>query len=112
MMIRKIDERKKDTAKLSAKQSAEISANEWLSNNKNLIKKIAEHSAKLSLANYSLAIRRAREEPLEQIERRVMRQLSRRLSRDLYEQTQAELQKLSPLDAYDFLANMDERLRE
>ena len=86
-MVRKIEERKKDTAKLSAKQSAEISANEWLSNNKNLIKKIAEHSAKLSLANYSLAIRRAREEPL-------------------------ELQKLSPLDAFDFLANMDERLRE
>ena len=107
MMIRKIEERKKDTAK----QSAEISANEWLSNNKKLLKKIAEQSAKLSLANYSLAIRRAREEPLEQIERRVMRQLSRRLSRDLYEQTQAEMQKLSPLDAFDFLANMDERLR-
>ena len=110
-MVRKIEERKKDTAKLSAKQSAEISANEWLSNNKNLTKKIAEQSAKLSLANYSLAIRRAREEPLEQIERRVMRQLRRRLSRDLYEQTQAELLKLSPLDAFDFLANMDERLR-
>jgi len=32
LAIRKIEERKKDTAKLSAKQSAEISANEWLSN--------------------------------------------------------------------------------
>ena len=110
-MVRKIEERKKEAA-LSAKQSAKISADEWLSLNKKLIKKIAEHSAKLSSLNYTLAIRRAREEPLEQIERRVMRQLSRRLSRDLYEQTLRELIKLSPLDAFDFLANMDERLRE
>ena len=113
MMVRKIEERKKSTAVNSALNSTEDQcAVEWKIQNKKILKKIAANCAVNSLANYSLAIRRAREQPLDELERRVMRDLRPKLSVALYEQTHLELTKLSPLDRYDFLANMQERLRE
>ena len=114
-MIRKIEERKKSTAVNSAVNSTEDHSAvecEWQNQNKKILKKIAANCAVNSLANYSLAIQRARAEPLDELERKVMRDLRPKLSVALYEQTHLELTKLSPLDRYDFLANMQERLRE
>ena len=113
MMVRKIEERKKSTAVNSALNRTEDQcAVEWKIQNKKILKKIAANCAVNSLANYSLAIQRARKEPLDELERRVMRDLRPKLSVALYEQTHLELTKLSPLDRYDFLANILERLRE
>ena len=112
-MIRKIEERKKSTAVNSAVNSTEDhSAVEWKIQNKKILKKIAANCAVNSLANYSLAIRRAREEPLDELDRRVMRDLRPRLSVAFYEQTHLELTKLSPLDPYDFMANKTQKLRD
>jgi hypothetical protein len=88
------------SAKLSAKQSTKI----------NQIKKITKLSAKLSCARYREAIARARQDPVDNLTSKVLKQLKRQLSSEHYKALLIEVAQMDLLDRTDWVEEMRSKL--
>lgn len=91
------------TSSARRKSPVQISAN-------NQINKLISNVAKHSSFAYSSAISRAKQSPLDELQRRVFKRLRPRYSSDRFAQLITAVSSMQPLARYDWLAEEQRRL--
>ena len=76
------------------------------------INKLINNIAKNTSYAYSSAVARAKQQPLDELHRRVFKKLRPRLSADRFKELSTAVGSMSPLDRYDWLREEERRLNE